>query len=65
MGRITKWGMILGAFDIKYMPRTFVKGQVLADQVAELTEVPIEESGEEQNMDGKSVGVISIQEPLS
>ena len=65
MGRITKWGMILGAFDIKYMPRTFVKGQVLADQVAELTKVPIEESGEEQNMDGKSVGVISIQEPLS
>ena len=65
MGRITKWGMILGAFDIKYMPRTFVKGQVLADQVAELTEVPIEESGEEQNMDEKSVGVISIQEPLS
>ena len=57
--------MILGAFDIKYMPRTFVKGQVLADQVAELTKVPIEESGEEQNMDGKSVGVISIQEPLS
>ena len=26
MGRIVKWDMILGAFDIKYMPRTFVKG---------------------------------------
>ena len=25
-GRIAKWGTILGAFDIKYMPRTFVKG---------------------------------------
>ena len=25
-GRITKWGTILGAFDIKYMPRTSVKG---------------------------------------
>ena len=25
-GRITKWGTILGAFDIKYMPCTFVKG---------------------------------------
>ena len=24
--RIAKWGMILGAFDIKYMSRTFVKG---------------------------------------
>ena len=26
IGRIAKWGTILGAFDIKYMPRTFVKG---------------------------------------
>ena len=25
-GRIAKWGMILGAFDIKYMLRTFMKG---------------------------------------
>ena len=25
-GRIVKWGMILGAFDIKYMPLTLVKG---------------------------------------
>ena len=25
-GRITKWGTILGAFDIKYMPHTSVKG---------------------------------------
>ena len=29
-GRIAKWGTILGAFDIKYMPRTSIKGQVLA-----------------------------------
>ena len=29
--RIAKWGTILGAFDIKYMPRTAIKGQVLAD----------------------------------
>ena len=35
MGRITKWGTILGVIDIKYMPRTSVKGQVLADFVAE------------------------------
>ena len=34
-GRIAKWGIILGAFDIKYMPRTSIKGQVLADLVAE------------------------------
>ena len=25
-GRIAKWGMVLGAFDIKYMPQTSVKG---------------------------------------
>ena len=34
-GRIAKWGTILGAFDVKYMPCTSVKGQVLADLVAE------------------------------
>ena len=25
-GRIVMWSIVLGAFDIKYMPRTFVKG---------------------------------------
>ena len=46
------------------MPRTSVKGQVLADLVAEFTETPIEERVEEQNMVEKSVGVIFVQEPL-
>ena len=41
-GRIANWGMILGAFDIKYMPRTSIKGQVLADLVAEFAESPLE-----------------------
>ena len=41
--RIAKWGTVLGAFDIKYMPRTFVKGQVLADLVAEFAEPQLEE----------------------
>ena len=61
-GRIAKWGTILRAFDIKYMTRTSVKGQVITDLVAEFTEASAEERIEEQNMDGKSVGVISIQE---
>ena len=26
IGRIAKWGTILGAFNIKYMPRTSIKG---------------------------------------
>ena len=64
-GRITKWGMILGAFDIKYMPYTSVKGQVLADLVAEFAETLLEERMKKQNIDEKSVGAISLQEPLS
>ena len=64
-GRIAKWGTILGAFDIKYMPCTLVKGQVLADLVVEFIETPSEDKLEEQNMDEKSVGIISLQEPLS
>ena len=58
-GRIAKWGTILGAFDIKYMPRTSVKGQVLTDLVAEFTEPPMEELKPVENMDGKLVGTIS------
>ena len=53
----------LGAFDIKYMPRTSVKGQILADLVAEFIEPSLEEISPTQNMDGKSVGTISLQEP--
>ena len=65
IGRISKWGTILGAFDIKYMPHTFVKGQVLIDLVVEFAETPLKERMEKQNMDEKSVGAISLQEPLS
>ena len=60
-GRIAKWGTILGAFDIKYMPRTSMKGQVLADLVAEFTECPKEVNMKQDNMDEKSVGLISTQ----
>ena len=63
--RITKWGTILGAIDIKYMPRTSIKGKVLANLVAEFAESPLEEKIEKQDIYGKSVGVISLQEPLS
>ena len=58
-GRIAKWGTILRAFNIKYMPRTSVKGQVLADLVAEFTEPPMEELKPAENMDEKLVGTIS------
>ena len=57
-GRVAKWGTILGAFDIKYMPHTSIKGQVLADLVAEFTEPQIEELQSAGNMDEKLVGTI-------
>ena len=64
-GRVAKWAMILVAFDIKYMPCTSIKSQVLADLVAEFAEPLFKENGERPNMDGKSVGMVSLQEPLS
>ena len=54
-GRIAKWGTILGAFDIKYMPRTSVKGQVLADLVAKFTEPEADELLMQRDKDEKSV----------
>ena len=47
MGRIAMWSTILGAFDIKYMPRTSVKDQVLANLIVEFAEPPIEMVAEE------------------
>ena len=63
--RIAKWGVILRAFDIKYMPRTSIKGQILTNFVAEFVESPLEEEIEKQDRDGKSVGMVTLQEPLS
>ena len=62
-GRIALWNTILGAFDIKYMPRTSIKDQVLADLVAKFTEPPIEMVTEQRDVEGKSVGVISTPKP--
>ena len=61
--RIAIWNTILGAFDIKYIPRTSIKGQVLADLVAEFAEPLVEIVAKEQNMSGKSVGEISMPRP--
>ena len=54
----------MGAYDIKYMPRTSVKGQVLANFVAEFIETPVESDVEKLHMDEYSVGVTSIQGTL-
>ena len=58
------WSALLGAFDIKYMPRSSVKGQVLADLVAEFAEPSVETIAEKKDMDGKPVGTISAGETL-
>ena len=63
-GRDAKWGTILGIFYIKYMLCTSVKGQVLADLVAEFAKAPYKSKIKAQRMDGKSVGSIIPQEPL-
>ena len=52
--------MILGAFDIKYMPRIAVKGQVLADLVAEFIEYLTMIEPEEQELGGEQISTISI-----
>ena len=62
-GRNAKWSTVLGAFDVKYMPQSSVKGQVLANLITKFVEPPMEIVAEEQNMDGKSVGTITVQGP--
>ena len=62
MSAIIKYGRItvLGTFDIKYMPRTPIKGQVLANLVAEFTEPPLKEVEVTQNINEESIGTISL-----
>ena len=44
-GRLVKWAIELSEFDIRYKPRTAIKGQVLADFIMEFTSAePIETS---------------------
>ena len=62
--RIAKWGTILKAFDIKYMPRSSIKRQVLVDLVAEFAECPKEMDVENHNMGERSVGVVFVQYPM-
>ena len=63
IGRIALWNTILGAFDIKYMPRTSIKGQVLADLVAKFAKPSIEILNKQRDVEGKSAGVISASKP--
>ena len=43
LGRLVKWAIELSKFDIRYKPRTMIKGQVLAYFIMEFTSIkPIE-----------------------
>jgi hypothetical protein len=46
-GRIVKWSVKLGKFDIEFCPRQEIKSQILADFVSEWTEIqmPLPRSG--------------------
>ncbi|XP_050248719.1 uncharacterized protein LOC126695969 [Quercus robur] len=63
-GRIAKWGTILGAFDIRYMPRTAIKGQVIANLVAKFAEPTLEgmEMSGSPSADGKLISTVSQHE---
>jgi hypothetical protein len=39
-GRLANWAIKLGQFDLEFVPRSAIKGQVLADFLAELTNLP-------------------------
>ena len=46
------------------MSRTSIKGQVLADLMAEFAECPEEMEGENQKLDERSIDMISVQCPM-
>ena len=60
-GRVVQWGTMLGAFDIKYQPRTSIKGQVLADLVVDFSEDQTKEGIQSQEAIG--VFIIEISPP--
>ena len=45
-GRLVKWAIELSEFDIRYNPRTAVKGQILADFIMEFTSAELTETAQ-------------------
>ena len=58
--RIAPYGTILGAFNIKYISRASVKGQVLTDLTAETAKPLLDEMIKAQHVDGKLVGTVLL-----
>ena len=45
-GRLMKWAIELSEFDIRYKPKTAIKGKVLADFVVEFTSAELAENAQ-------------------
>ena len=45
-GRLMKWAIELSEFNIRYKPKTVIKGQILADFVMEFTSTELTEATE-------------------
>ena len=48
-GRLMKWAIELSEFDIRYKPKTAIKGQVLADFVMEFTPIKLAQTTHERD----------------
>ena len=57
-GRLMKWAIELSEFDIRYKPKTAIKGQVLSDFVMEFA--PIELVKPTRSEDGLPIWKLSI-----
>ena len=57
-GRLMKWAIELSEFDIRYKPKTVIKGQVLADFVMEFT--PTEPAENAQTMTDLPIWKLSV-----
>ncbi|KAL6224642.1 hypothetical protein ACLB2K_003497 [Fragaria x ananassa] len=55
-GRLVKWVIELGEFDIHYRPRTVIKGQAAADFISELTPMKVMEETDPELIPMKVVG---------
>ncbi|XP_075665380.1 uncharacterized protein LOC142635048 [Castanea sativa] len=59
---MAKWGTILGAFDIKYLPRTTINGRIMAELVAEFTEMLSDSKEGAKPEEAVIVGSVEIQQ---
>ncbi|KAL0439775.1 UNVERIFIED_CONTAM: hypothetical protein Slati_2460500 [Sesamum latifolium] len=57
-GRIVKWAVELGEYDISYLPHTKIKAQALADFMSEIAGISLEDAPKEEkwllHIDGSS-----------